>query len=127
MNENFISTEGGKISISEDVVSVISAIAAKEVEGLASMGGTILGGLSDILAKKNQGKGVKVEFGENGMVIDVHITVKFGVKIREVSSSIQEHIKSAVETMTGLTVDTVNVYVDGVELEKSKTENNIAE
>lgn len=122
MNENYISTEGGKISISEDVISVISAIAAKEVEGLSSMGGTILGGLGDMLAKKSQGKGVKVEFGENGIVIDVHITVKFGVKIREVSSSIQEHIKNAVETMAGLNVDTVNVYVDGVDLEKPKAE-----
>ncbi len=122
MSENFISTEGGKISISEDVISVISAIAAKEVEGLASMGGTILGGLGDILAKKNQGKGVKVEFGESGIVIDVHITVKFGVKIREVSLAIQEQIKNAVETMSGLNVATVNVFVDGVELEKSKNE-----
>lgn len=122
MNENFISTEGGKISISEEVISVISAIAAKEVEGLASMGGTLLGGLGDILAKKNQGKGVKVEFGDNGLVIDVHITVKFGVKIREVSASIQEQIKNAVETMAGLNVDTVNIYVDGVELEKAKAD-----
>ena len=120
MNENFITTDGGKISISEDVISVISAIAAKEVEGLASMGGNLLGNIGDILAKKNQGKGVKVEFGENGLVIDVHITVKFGVKIREVSASIQEHITGAVETMAGLDVDTVNVFVDGVELEKAK-------
>ena len=84
------------------------------------MGGTILGGLGDILAKKNQGKGVKVEFSENGIVIDVHITVKFGVKIREVSLAIQEQIKNAVETMSGLNVATVNVFVDGVELEKAK-------
>ncbi len=126
MNENFITTDGGRISISEDVISVISAIAAKEVEGLASMGGNLLGNLGDIIAKKNQGKGVKVEFGENGLVIDVHITVKFGVKIREVSASIQEHIKSAVETMSGLNVATVNVFVDGVELEKAKT-NEVSE
>ena len=122
MNDNYITTESGNIRISEDVVSVISAIAAKEVDGLASMGGTILGSISDILSKKTQGKGVKVEFNETGTVIDVHITVKFGVKIREVSSSIQEQIKNAVETMAGITVSTVNVYVDGVELDKPKSE-----
>ena len=120
MNENFITTDGGKISISEDVISVISAIAAKEVEGLASMGGNLLGNIGDILAKKNQGKGVKVEFGENGLVIDVHITVKFGVKIREVSASIQEHVKNAVETMAGLDIDVINVYIDGVDVEKTE-------
>lgn len=127
MNENFISTEGGKIKISEDVISVISAIAAKEVDGLASMGGTILGGFSDMLAKKNMGKGVKVEFGETGVTIDVHITVKFGVKIREVSCAIQEHIKNAVETMAGLDVATVNVHVDGVDIEKTKATDEAAE
>lgn len=117
---DYITTEGGKIRISEEVISVISAIAAKEVEGLASMGGTILDNIGEIIAKKSYGKGVKVEFNEEGLVIDVHITVKFGVKIREVSAAIQEHVKSAVETMAGLNVVTVNVYVDAVEIEKAK-------
>lgn len=123
MNENYITTENGNIRISEEVVSVISAIAAKEVEGLAAMGGTLLENISDLITKKSPGKGVKVEFGEKGAVIDVHITVKFGVKIREVSLSIQEQVKNAVETMSGLNVDTVNVYVDGVDIEKVKKEN----
>ena len=122
MNENYITTENGNIRISEEVVSVISAIAAKEVEGLSSMGGTLLENISDMFAKKTPGKGVRVEFGEQGASIDVHITVKFGVKIREVSQAIQEQVKNAVETMSGLTVAVVNVYVDGVELEKVKTE-----
>lgn len=123
MNENYITTENGNIRISEEVISVISAIAAKEVEGLASMGGTLLENIGDMLTKKLPGKGVKVEFGDNGAVIDVHITVKFGVKIREVSASIQEHVKAAVESMSGLNVDTVNVFVDGVDIEKVKKDN----
>lgn len=123
MNENYITTENGNIRISEEVISVIAAIAAKEVEGLASMGGTLLDSIGDMITKKNPGKGVKVEFGENGAVIDVHITVKFGVKIGEVATAIQEHIKNAVETMSGLNVDAVNVFVDGVDIEKAKSEN----
>lgn len=123
MSDNYITTESGKIRISEEVISVISAIAAKEVEGLSSMGGTILENIGEIIAKKSHGKGVKVEYTEEGLVIDVHITVKFGVKIREVSASIQEHVKNAVETMTGLDVVTVNVYVDAVDIEKVKVNN----
>ena len=123
MSENYITTENGNIRISEEVISVISAIAAKEVEGLASMGGTLLENIGDIISKKVPGKGVKVEFSENGAVIDVHITVKFGVKIREVSATIQEHVKSAVETMSGLNVDVVNVFVDGVDVDKANNEN----
>lgn len=122
MNENYIATENGNIRISEEVVSVISAIAAREVEGLSSMGGTLLENISDVFTKKAPGKGVKVEFGETGAVIDVHITVKFGVKIREVSQAIQEQVKNAVETMSGLDVSVVNVYVDGVDIEKVKAE-----
>ena len=123
MGENYIATENGNIRISEEVISVISAIAAKEIEGLASMGGTLLENLGDFITKKIPGKGVKVEFGENGAIIDVHISVKFGVKIREVSVSIQEHVKAAVESMSGLVVDVVNVFVDGVEIDKTEKEN----
>ncbi len=119
MNDNLIVTQSGNIRISEDVVAVISAIAAKEVEGLAAMGGSLLGGIGDLITKKAHGKGVKVEFGETGTVIDVHITVKFGAKIREVSAAIQEQVKNSVETMAGLNVETVNVFVDGIELEKA--------
>lgn len=123
---DYITTEGGKIRISEEVISVISAIAAKEVDGLASMGGTILENIGEIIAKKSHGKGVRVEYVEGGLTIDVHITVKFGVKIRDVSAAIQEHVKTAVEAMAGIDVLTVNVFVDAVELEKPKnlTEDN---
>ncbi len=120
---DYITTEGGKIRISEEVISVISAIAAKEVDGLASMGGTIFENIGEIIAKKSHGKGVRVEYNEEGLIIDVHITVKFGVKIREVSYAIQEHVKAAVESMAGLNVLTVNVFVDAVELEKAKVAN----
>lgn len=123
MNENYIATENGNIRISEEVISVISAIAAKEIEGLSSMGGTLLENIGDFITKKIPGKGVKVEFGEKGAVIDIHISVNFGVNIREVSLSIQEHVKAAVESMSGLGVDTVNVFVDGVDIEKEKKEN----
>lgn len=119
MNENYIATESGKIRISEDVISVISAIAAKEIEGLASMGGTVLENIGEIISKKSYGKGVKVEYTESGLAIELHITIKFGVKIREVSAAIQEHVKNAVETMTGLGVAKVDVYVDGVDVEKA--------
>ncbi|MGM9551682.1 MAG: Asp23/Gls24 family envelope stress response protein [Clostridia bacterium] len=127
MGENYISTEGGNIRISEEVISTIAALAAKEVDGIASMGGSLLGGIGDLITKKSQGKGVKVEFLEDGIMIELHITVKFGAKIREVSASIQEQVKNAVETMASLNVKSVNVYVDGIELEKTSAPAEVAE
>ncbi len=126
MNYNYVSNEGGNIKISEEVISIISSISAQEVEGIAMLG-TSGGGLGEILAKKTPGKGVKVEIVDEQVVVDIHITVKFGTRIREIASAIQDHVKNAVETMAGLTVKCVNIYVDAVEITKSITVEDAAE
>ncbi len=126
MSDNYVSNESGNIRISEDVISMISSISAQEIEGI-SMLGISGGGLSDILTKKNAAKGVRVEIVEGEAVIDVHVTVKFGTKIRELSYAIQEHVKNAVETMAGLNVRSVNVYVDAIEIEKVSASEKVSE
>ncbi len=126
MSDNYVSNESGNIKISEEVISIISSISAQEVEGIASLGAPG-GGLSEILSKKSPSKGVRVEIVDGEAVIDVHITIKFGTKIRELSLSIQEHVKNAVETMAGLTVRSVNVYVDAIEIVKKAPAEETAE
>ncbi len=126
MSDNYVSNESGNIKISEEVISIISSISAQEVEGIASLG-MPGGGLSEILSKKSPSKGVRVEIVDGEAVIDVHITIKFGTKIRELSLSIQEHVKNAVETMAGLTVRSVNVYVDSIEIVKKAPAEETAE
>lgn len=121
VNDNYFSNENGTIKISEEVISIIASLAAQEVEGIASLG-TSGGALSEILSKKSQGKGVKAEITGGEAVIDIHITVKYGSKIRELSYSIQDHVKNAVETMAGLEVKSVNVYVDAVEIPKNSAQ-----
>ena len=126
MNDNYVSNDNGSIKISEEVISIIASLSAKEVEGIVALGASG-SALSEILAKKSQGKGVKVELVDGEAVIDMHVTVKFGTKIREIAASIQEHVKNAVETMAGLTVKGVNVYVDAVEIPKSPVIEEAAE
>ena len=118
MNDDFIATENGNIKISEEVIVRISAISAREVEGVAGLGSGSSWG--DFLGKKAAAKGIRVQTDENGTVIDVHITVKFGVKITEVAQRLQETVKSAVEAYAGLDNATVNVFVDGIEAEKAE-------
>lgn len=125
-NDNYVSNENGNIKISEEVISIISSISAQEVEGIASLG-TSGGTLSEILTKKSQGKGVKVELVDGEAVIDIHITVKFGTKIRDIAYAIQDHVKNAVETMASLSVRSVNVFVDAVEITKSTAVEDAAE
>ncbi len=115
MTDNFIATENGNIKISEEVIVRISAISAREVEGVTGLGTS--GGWSDFLGKKND-KGIKVEMTEEYTKIDVHVTVKFGVKINEVAYKLQKAVKNAVESYTNIENITVNVYVDGIEPEK---------
>lgn len=111
----------GIVKISDEVVGVISGIAATEIEGVLGMSASLVGGITEILTgKKNLSKGVKVNVGENSASIDLYIVVEYGIKILEVSKKIQENVKKAVESMTGLTVSAVNVHVQNVILPKTE-------
>ena len=97
------------IKISDDVVAV------SEVPGVAEMSGGFAGGISEVLSgKKNLSKGIKVESGEKETKIDVNIIVEYGTRIPDVAFEIQNKVKAAVESMTGLKVVEVNVHVQGV-------------
>ena len=112
----------GNVKIADDVVAIIAEIAAKEVQGVHSMSGGIADSITEILGKKNPSKGVKVEVGEKETAIDLYIVVDYGVRIPDVSWQIQENVKKAVETMTGLIVVEVNIHIQGVNLEKETKE-----
>ncbi|PAB60964.1 Asp23/Gls24 family envelope stress response protein [Anaeromicrobium sediminis] len=120
MKDNLENMDYGQIKISDDVVGIIAGLAATEVEGVAGMSGGIAGGIAEILGKKNLSKGVKVEVGEKETVIDLYIIVEYGAKIPEVSWQIQENVKKAIETMTGLKVLEVNIHVQGVNMNQNQ-------
>jgi uncharacterized alkaline shock family protein YloU len=104
----------GAIRIADDVVAIIAGLAATEVEGVAGMSGGIAGGIVEMLGRKNLAKGVKVEVGEKEAAIDIFVIVLYNVRIPDVALKIQENVKKAIETMTGLKVVEVNVHVQGV-------------
>lgn len=116
------------IKIADDVVAVIAGVAVSEVPGVAGMSGGFAGGISEVLSgKKNLAKGIKVEVGEKETKIDVNIIVEYGTRIPDVAFEIQNRVKKAVETMTGLSVLEVNVHVQGVSTvtdKPSSEENN---
>ena len=116
-----ITGEKGNIKIAVDVVATIAGIAANEIEGVAGMCGSFAGGIAEFLGnKKNPAKGVKVDMKENSAAIDLFIVVDYGIRIPELAWEIQENVKNSVESMTGLTVEKVNIHVDGVSFEKEK-------
>lgn len=104
-----------EIKISDDVVAVIAGVAVSEVAGVAGMAGGFAGGISEVFSgKKNLAKGIKVEVGQKETKIDVNIIVEYGTRIPDVAFAIQNRVKKAVESMTGLKVVGVNVHVQGV-------------
>lgn len=120
----------GNIKIAVDVVTTIAGIAASEIEGVSNMYSSIAGGIAEILgAKKNPGKGVKVEMKEDSVIVDLFIIVEYGIRIPELAWEIQETVKENIETMTGLLVEKVNIHVEGISFDKDKEKkkNDVAE
>ncbi len=129
MNENLPTNvqldtnQNGSVTFATDVVATIAALAANEVEGVASMTGGSGGSLADILgrrgqASKNVTKGVKVDVQDGKVNVHVGIIIEYGSPVPEVAQNIQENVKKAVETMSGLTVANVDVHVAGMSFER---------
>ncbi|MBE5821369.1 MAG: Asp23/Gls24 family envelope stress response protein [Clostridiales bacterium] len=104
------------LKISDEVVAIIAGIATNEVKGVAGMSGGLVGGISEILGKKNFSKGIKVEVGDKVATIEIYIIVEYGVRIPDVAWEIQNKVKKSVEEMTGLNVLKVNIHVQGVKI-----------
>lgn len=122
-NETIIPTEvcaneNGKIAFAPDVIATIANLAAAEVSGISGLGGGFADSISGILGKKNLTKGVRVEVGKEETAVDISVNVRYGERIQEVCAKVQADVKKAIETMTGLRVVEVNVYVQSVTFEE---------
>ena len=117
-------TNNEEIKIADDVVSIIAGKAVSEISGVAGMAGGFAGGISEVFSgKKNLSKGIKVDVGEKEVKIDVNIIVEYGARIPDVAFEIQNRVKKAVETMTGLNVSSVNIHIQGINIaEKRKAD-----
>ena len=110
----------GEIQIADEVVAIIAGLATTEVEGVSSMAGNITNELVSRLGAKNLSKGVRISMEDNKVSVDVAINIAYGYGIPEVSEKVQEKVKSAIENMTGLTVEHVNVRIAEVDMKAGK-------
>ena len=116
-------TSNGTVYFVSDVLATIAGLAVTEVEGVANMvSGS--GTLVDMFARKAQSnsknltRGIKVDVNGNDVTVNVTIIVEYGSPVPEVASGIQENVKKAIETMTGMNVKSVDVHVQGVSFER---------
>ena len=104
----------GEVQIADEVVAIIAGLAATEVEGVSSMAGNITNELVSKLGMKNLSKGVRVEVLDGSVEVEVALNIAYGFAIPDVSAKVQEKVKTAIETMTGLNVALVNVRIASV-------------
>ncbi len=118
MGEELMNVQpNGTVTFANEVLETIAGIAVADIPGIANMSGSLMkDGWNDLIGKKRPAKGVKVTKTEGTLIIDVQIVVEYGVKVHELCKTIQESVYNAIETMTGLKTDAVNVYVQGVRI-----------
>ncbi len=110
-----VSTELGQITISDEVIALVSGMAATECYGLVGMASrNIQDGIAELLGVDNLSRGVEVKLAGDEVVIDLYIIVEYGTKITEVAHNVMEKVRYVVESMTGLKVARVNITVQGV-------------
>lgn len=107
----------GDVKIADDVIAIIAALAATEVSGVARMYGNITNELVSKLGMKKLSKGVRVKIEKDAIIVDLAIELEYGVSVPEISSKVQERVKTAIGNMTGLKVKEVNVRVAGVAMD----------
>ena len=112
-----IQTDHGEIVIDTDIIAKYAGAVAVECFGVVGMATTnMMEGISSLLKKENLSQGITVNIEDGKLSLDFHIIVAYGVSISAVSENLIENVKYRVETFTGIPVDKVNIYVEGVRL-----------
>ena len=113
---NIKSDQPGEVKIADEVVSIIAGLATTEVEGVSSMAGNITNEIVSRLGMKSLSKGIQVEVSDNEVMVDVAINIAYGYSIPDVSTKVQEKVKTTIESMTGLEVAKINVRIASVDM-----------
>ena len=114
-------TDLGAVQIHNNVIATIARLAALKVPGVAEMSGTFVEGLAGMIGKPVVDRGIRVDFEENQVVVELHVVIDLGVRIPHVAWQIQNEVRQAVEQMTGKSVKAVNVIVQALKCREEQT------
>jgi len=110
-----LQTEHGSTTIADSVVSKIASLAAREVEGVADLGGTLSGALGSVVGRirgnERNTAGVGVEVGQTQAAVDLTMKVTYPASIHEVADAVRQNVIDRIQGMTGLDVVEVNIAV----------------
>lgn len=109
----------GEVQIADDVVAMIASLAATEVDGVYPVG-NVTDDLMSKVGMKKMTKGVRVDLQQNSVNVDLAITMDYGYNIPGTCQKVQNKVKAAIENMTGLVCNNVNIRIAGVNMKKDK-------
>jgi uncharacterized alkaline shock family protein YloU len=111
-----LSTENGKIIVTDEVIAVLAGSAALECYGLVGMASRkqLKDGIAELLGRENLSRGVEVRRENDRLDIDLYIIVSYGTKISVVANNVQTKVKYILNDVVGLHVDDVHIFVQGV-------------
>ncbi|MBR3119435.1 Asp23/Gls24 family envelope stress response protein [Oceanobacillus profundus] len=113
-------TTDGQVTITNEVIATIAGGTAVECYGIVGMASKsqIKDGIAEILRKENYARGIVVRQEEDKLHIDMYIIVSYGTKISEVANNVQSQVKYTLHQSLGLSIDSVNIYIQGVRVAK---------
>lgn len=110
-----IDNKYGSIQIDPEVIAMYAGTTAVECFGIVGMAAVSMkDGLVKLLKRESLTKGINVTIRDNVISIDFHVIVSYGVSILAVTDNLIESVKYKVEELTGMTVEKINIYVEGV-------------
>ena len=114
MKGSSMTTHMGNITIDNEVIGQYAGTVAMEGFGIVGMGATVKGGLVKLLKSDSITKGIAVTLNNNKLTLDFHVIVAYGVSILAVSDNLISNVKYKVEEFTGIEIEKINIFVEGV-------------
>ena len=112
-----IDSEYGEVIINPDVIATYAGSVAVECFGIVGMAGVSMkDGIAHILKTDSLTRGINVSLSGNKLVLDFHVIVAYGVSIRTIADNLVENVRYKLEEFTGLEIEKINVYVEGVRI-----------
>ncbi len=115
MKETSMNTHMGNIAIDNEVIAQYAGSVAMECFGIVGMAGiNVKDGLVKLLKKDSMTRGINVVINNNKLTLNFHVIVAYGVSILAVSDNLISNVKYKVEEFTGIEIEKINIFVEGV-------------
>ena len=111
-----ISNKMGEIQINPDVIALYAGTIAVECFGIVGMAAVSMkDGLVKLLKRESLTRGIQVHISDdNHISLDFHVIVAYGVSISAVTENLISNVQYKVEEFSGMPVDKINIYIEGV-------------